>query len=157
MKQAWRVLLIIVLAAGLAIVQGQSMTASAGKAAQAGVEEMLKQIERDWVDAVKAKNAQKLGDILADGWTGIDWDGQTSDKAKALGDLKSAGSSVDSIELGPMKVRLLGNVAIVTGSDTEKSMTKGKDTSGKYVWTDVFVNQNGKWRAIASQSTKVST
>jgi hypothetical protein len=43
----------------------------------------------------------------------------------------------------------------VTGSDTEKSKEHGKDSSGKYIWTDVFVKQNGKWRAIASQSAKV--
>jgi hypothetical protein len=43
----------------------------------------------------------------------------------------------------------------VTGSDTEKSMDKGKDSSGKYVWTDVFVKENGKWRAVSSQTTRV--
>jgi hypothetical protein len=43
----------------------------------------------------------------------------------------------------------------VTGSHTEKGMGKGKDISGKYVWTDVFVKQNGKWRAVASQWAKV--
>jgi hypothetical protein len=54
-----------------------------------------------------------------------------------------------------MKVRVFGNTAIVTGGDTEKSTYKGKDSSGKYVWTDVFVNRNGKWQAVASESTKV--
>jgi hypothetical protein len=54
-----------------------------------------------------------------------------------------------------MTVRIFGNTAVVTGSDTEKSMENGKDTTGKYVWTDVFVKQNGKWRAVASQSTKL--
>jgi hypothetical protein len=54
-----------------------------------------------------------------------------------------------------MTVRIFGNTAVVTGSDTEKSMENGKDTTGKYVWTDVFVKQNGKWRAVTSQSTKL--
>jgi len=43
----------------------------------------------------------------------------------------------------------------VTGSDTEKSREYGKDSSGKYIWTDVFVKQKGMWRAVASQSAKV--
>ena len=115
----------------------------------------LKQIENDWVAAAKAKDADKLGEILADSWVGQGWDGKTADKAKALADLKVPGNSLDSIEMGPMKVRVFGNTAVVTGSDTEKSMEKGKDTSGKYIWTDVFVKQNGKWRAVASQNTKV--
>jgi len=54
-----------------------------------------------------------------------------------------------------MKVRVFGNTAVVTGTDTEKSSYKGKDTSGKYVWTDVFVQRNGRWQAAASQSVKV--
>ena len=85
----------------------------------------------------------------------LSWDGKTPNKAKALADLKAPGNSLDTIEMGPMKVRIFGNTAVVTGSDTEKSTENGKDTSGKYIWTDVFVKQNGKWRAVASQSTKV--
>jgi hypothetical protein len=56
--------------------------------------------------------------------------------------------------MGPMEVRLFGDTAVVTGSDTETSTAEGKDTSGKYIWTDVFVKQGGKWKAVASQSTK---
>ena len=115
----------------------------------------LKQIENDWVEAIKSRNTEKIGEILADSWVGLGWDGKTSNKAKALGDMKKPANSLDSIEMGPMKVRTFGNTAVVTGSDTEKSSFDGKDTSGKYIWTDVFVKQSGKWRAVASQSTKV--
>jgi hypothetical protein len=34
-------------------------------------------------------------------------------------------------------------------------MTHGKDSSGKYVWMDVFVKRDGKWRAVRSESTMV--
>ena len=44
---------------------------------------------------------------------------------------------------------------IVTGSDVEKSSYKGKDTSGKYVWTDVFMMRGGRWQAVASHTTKL--
>ena len=49
-----------------------------------------------------------------------------------------------------MKVRVFGDTAVVTASDTEESSLKGKDTSGKYVWMDVFVMRNGRWQAVAS-------
>ena len=116
----------------------------------------LKQIENDWIDASKSKNTNKLAEILADDWMGIGWDGKTSDKAKAVADLKGPGYSFEAVEVGPMKVRFFGNTAVVTGSDTEKSKgADGKDTSGKYAWTDVFVKQSGKWKAVASQSAKL--
>jgi ketosteroid isomerase-like protein len=72
-----------------------------------------------------------------------------------MADLKSGASATQSIELGAMKVRVFGNTAVVTGSDTEKSTYKGKDSSGKYLWTDVFVMRQGRWQAAASHSTKV--
>jgi len=115
----------------------------------------LKQIENDWSAAQKARDTKKLEEILADQWVGIGPDAKTSDKAKAIEDVKAPGNSLDSYEMGPMQVRVFGNTAIVIGSDTEKSKDSGKDTSGKYVWTDVFIKQNGKWKAISSHSTKV--
>ena len=120
------------------VVQAQTK-AAAPKAAAAGSADELKQLENDWMTAGKTKDAAKLGEILADSWVGLGWDGKTSDKAKALADLKAPGSSLDNVEIGPMKVRFFGNTAVVTGSDTEKSTAEGKDTSGKYIWTDVFV------------------
>ena len=157
MKLPMGTLLMMALCAGTPLAQAQNKAVDAKKPAASGnaAADELKQIENDWTDAVKAKNAEKLGDILADGWVGLDWDGKTPDKAKALADLKAPGNSLDSFEMGPMKVRIFGNTAVVTGSDSEKSAENGKDTSGKYIWTDVFVKQNGKWRAVASQSTKV--
>ena len=98
----------------------------------------------------------KLAEILADEWMGIGPDGKTSDKAKALADLKAPGNSIESVEMGPLQVRIFGNTAVVTGSDTEKSMDNGKDSSGRYIWTDVFVKQQGKWRAVASHDSKMA-
>jgi ketosteroid isomerase-like protein len=157
MKRLTVTLLMMALSAGMVLAQPQTKATDAKKPAASpnAAADELKQIENDWVDAQKAKNADKLGEILADSWVALDWDGKTTDKAKALAELKTAGNSLDSFEMGPMKVRIFGSTAVVTGSDTEKSMEDGKDTSGKYIWTDVFVKQNGKWRAVASQSTKL--
>lgn len=141
---------LITMPLSIALCAGMAFAASGNS-----TEDQLKQIENSWTDAQKTRNTAKLGEILADNWIGIGWDGATSDKAKALADLKSPGNSLDSIQMGPVQVRIFGNTAIVTGSNTEKSTENGKDSSGKYIWTDVFVKQNGKWKAIASQSAKV--
>jgi len=44
--------------------------------------------------------------------------------------------SGDSFDFGPMDVKVIGNVAVVQGSDTEKNTYKGTDTSGNGLgWT----------------------
>ncbi len=56
-----------------------------------------------------------------------------------------------------MKVRIFGNTALVSGTEIEKSQYKGKDSSGKYIWTDVFVLRNGRWQAVSWLTTKLAT
>jgi hypothetical protein len=53
-------------------------------------------------------------------------------------------------------VRVYGDTAIASGLGTEKSTYKGKDTSGQYRYTDVFVKRNGTWQAVATHGSKVT-
>lgn len=132
-----------------------SALAQEKKVAGPGTAETLKQLEHEWTDALKAADTEKLGQILADDWTGLGYDGKMETKQSVMASLKSGASKVESFDFGPMSVKVLGSVAVVQGSDTEKSTTKGKDTSGKWVWTDVFVKRDGKWLAVRSQSAKL--
>lgn len=117
--------------------------------------EVIRQLERDWTDAQKAGDIDKLSQIIADDWSGLGLDGNRSMKKDFLNDIKSGTSKLTSFEFGPMDVKVIGTVAIVQGSDTEKSSTKGQDSSGKWVWMDVFVKRDGKWQAVRSQSAMI--
>jgi ketosteroid isomerase-like protein len=127
---------------------------SAGLEPKTSVEQILKQMEREWGQAEIKKDYEAVDRILAEDWVGIDYDGKIVAKPQAMEDLKSGTSTLVSEALGPMTVRVFGNTAVVTGSDTERSTDRRKDSSGKYVWTDVFVFRNGRWQVVASQSTK---
>jgi ketosteroid isomerase-like protein len=139
--------------AGLIVAVGLSSFGQA-QADTASVQQTLVQLERDWAEAGVKNDAAAVGKFIADDWIGIDFEGKSVTKAEVMADMKSGASATQSEELGPVKVRVFGNTAVVTGSDTEKSIYKGKDSSGKYVWTDVWVIRGGHWQAVASQSAK---
>jgi len=103
---------------------------------------------------MKANNPDMLAPLLAAGFISTSGEGKVTGKAESLADAKTIHWESASYE-GGLKVTTFGNTAIVTGGDTEKSTYKGQDSSGKYVWTDVFVNRNGKWQAVSSETTKV--
>jgi ketosteroid isomerase-like protein len=151
MKRILAVAVLVVVATSLALGQMADMKEKA-KGGEVGVEQALMQMERDWTEAGLKKDVATLDKILADDWVGQGITGAAT-KAEALADLKSGDSKQDSVTLGEMKVRVFGNTAVVTGSDNEKSSYKGKDTSGHYTWTDVFVKRQGRWQAVASQGT----
>ena len=133
-------------------IAGTSVPGAATAKDTARDEKELLQIERDWMQARAKKDAAALGKILADDWVGQGPLG-TMKKAEVLADLKSGDFKVEAITLGDMTPRVFGDTAIVMGSNEEKSAYKGKDTSGRYTWIDVFVKRDGRWQAVASQST----
>jgi len=138
-----------------AVVRGDDK-ATAGKNDAASVEQTLIRLERDWNHAILTKDYKTLESIVADDWTGIDFRGMTVTKAESISELKSGESTNQSVELGEMQVKVFGNTAVVVGSDVETSTYHGKDSSGKYAWMDVFVKRNGRWQAVAAQSTKLA-
>src|ERR1039457_1727849 len=100
MKRLTVTLLMMTLGAGMLLAQTQNKATDAKKTAASATAaaDELKQIENDWVDASKTKNADKLGAILADSWVALGWDGKRTDKAKALAELKSPGNALDRSE-----------------------------------------------------------
>ena len=122
----------------------------------AKVEQSLIQLEQEWNRALLAKDYNAVDKIMADDWTGVDFRGVTITKAESIEELKAGESENQLVELGEMSVKVFGDTAIVIGSDTEKSTYQGKDSSGRYAWIDVFVNRDGRWQAVASQSTKIA-
>jgi ketosteroid isomerase-like protein len=120
------------------------------------VEQTLIELERAWSEADLHKDAAALKRILADDWIGIDFEGTVLNKEQALKGIASDAGSLDSTVLRNMKVRTYGNTAVVTGTDTETGDYHGKDSSGRYQWTDVFVRRGGRWQAVSSQSTRLT-
>jgi ketosteroid isomerase-like protein len=154
MKKLAGAVLLLCACAGLVFAQTQ-MSPAATPAKGPGVAQGVKQLEHDWLDAMKAGDIDKLSSIMADDWVGIGFGDGKATKQSYLADVKSGTSKMESFEIGPMDVKVLGNVAVVQGSDTEKSSYKGKDTSGKWIWMDVFVKRDGKWVAVRSQDGMV--
>lgn len=127
---------------------------SAPAESTADIEKALLQMERDWMEAIKNRDKATLERLLADDFVSISWDGKTYNKVDGIAANLTPDSQLDSYTLTPLKVRIYGDAAVVTGGDTEKSSFKGKDTSGQYAWTDVYVKRNGRWQAVSTHSSR---
>jgi hypothetical protein len=63
--------------------------------------------------------------------------------------------SVRSMDLSNLTVKIAGNIGIVQGVSTEVTRVNGKDTSGRWSFTDVFEHRGGRWVAIASHTSEL--
>jgi len=52
-------------------------------------------------------------------------------------------------------VRLLGDVAVVTGGSLSAGRVGDRELSITQRYTDVYVRRDGRWRIVASQGTQV--
>jgi len=139
--------------AGLAFAQTQT-TPAAPPAKGSSAADAVKQVELDWEVATKAGDADKISQYVADDWRSLVGTAIET-KQSYLADVRSGALKLHSFVMGPMDVKVIGNVVVVQGSDTETSTYNGKDTSGTWAWMDVFVMRNGRWVALRSQANLV--
>jgi ketosteroid isomerase-like protein len=132
-----------------------SLAASQEAAKTSSVEDQIKKQEQNWAQATVKEGATAVDQYEADDIIDTDPSGRVTDKAQDKTDLSSGDLKFQSIELSELKVHVYGDTAVAAGTSTLKGTYKGQDISGKYRFTDVWVKRNGKWHAVASQSTKL--
>jgi Domain of unknown function (DUF4440) len=94
-----------------------------------------------------------LDALLADTYVDTDESGHRSDKPAVLAVVKSGDLKMNSVKILEMKAHVYGDAAVVTGSATQSGSYKGAPLPGSILFTDTFVKEKGKWRAVASQRT----
>ncbi len=133
-----------------------SGAASSTTRESSGVSDQLKKLEDEWARAGMNKDRAAMERIEADDYLFVMPDGNVRNKTQDLEAL--AKSNYTSFSNRDMQVRMLGNdTAEVVGITHIAGTENGQDISGDYRFTDVFVNKNGKWQAVSTQSTKLQS
>jgi ketosteroid isomerase-like protein len=118
--------------------------------------ETIKQFEQQVGDAMVAGNIEKLNQSYADDWATLTSSGKIFTKESLLEDFKSGKHKLVSFETGPMNVQVLGDVAEVQASVSEKRIQDGKDISGEFVFMDLLKKQAGKWVIVRTLAARVN-
>lgn len=120
----------------------------------AGDEAALIRLEKDYARALMSRDRAFLMRFYAPDWRGGNWMGFWS-KSTMLKSVLGARYVTRSMDVRDLKVRVMGDVAIVQGVDEEITSVDGKDTSGKWSFTDVFARRDGQWVAVASHTSEI--
>jgi hypothetical protein len=82
--------------------------------------------------------------------------GAVMTKADLLKYLKSGAVRYESYERDDLLLRLYGTTAVISAAITSKSMSQGRESTGRSRVITVWVKQGGKWRFVAGQGTPIS-
>jgi ketosteroid isomerase-like protein len=148
---AFAVCVVVLVLAVTIIAQTQLITKKRGSE-----EQELMKLENSWNDAMVKHDWAFLDQILADDYIWTDPDGNVWTKAQSLASLKSGEDVYTAAEADEIRVRVYGDAAVTTGRNTSKEQFKGKDISGQYRWTDMWVKDYaGRWRCVAGHSSRI--
>ena len=116
----------------------------------------LNQIQQRLIKAWVNHERETIDELLADDWTVTDPAGRHLTKAEVLTEFDTGERKLESGTIDDVKVRLYGETAVVTGRTLATGSYQGTSVSVKLRFTDVFVKQNGNWRAVASHATLIA-
>jgi ketosteroid isomerase-like protein len=115
----------------------------------------IKKFENDLGEAMVASNIEKINQAYADDWATIASSGEKFTKEGLLEDFKSGNHKLMAFENGPINVQVVGDVALVQTSVTEKRIQDGKDISGQFVFMDLLKKRAGQWVIVRTLATRV--
>jgi ketosteroid isomerase-like protein len=137
----------------ISVLAGQS-----GAQTVSAEQEVLK-VENDWNQALVKRDTASLPRFYADEYLYTDADGLVWDRTQDLANLTSGSAArLSTYKLDDTKVRIVGDVAIVTGRNTITGVFErvSSNVSGSYRFTDVFVKRAGRWQCVASQASRIA-
>jgi hypothetical protein len=121
-------------------------------------EQFLLQAERDKPVAMMSGPADHMAWFdkwIADDMVSTGPDGQVTRDVKALvRDLLSSGAwKVETVAVENIGVRVFGEAAVVTATQSEQSQLNGVDVGGRFQYTHVWANRGGRWQVVAAHTT----
>lgn len=116
-------------------------------------EQELIHMEREFGEALTRGDKATLDRLMAEDFLAINPVGRELTKAQVLFEITSPDYEIESLRNEDIRVRVFGDAAVATALGTVKGRYKGQDASGQFRYTRVWVKRQGRWQAVAAQST----
>jgi hypothetical protein len=120
-------------------------------------QDVLIDLERQWDAAFHRQDAAFIATLLADEFIATYGDGTRGDRAAELARARESTQQVDSSRLENFIVKVYRDTAVVWFTQVLVGPVQGKPTEVRYQYMDVWVIRDGRWQAVASQSTRLGS
>jgi ketosteroid isomerase-like protein len=122
---------------------------------RAALEEVLFQMESDWVAAYASRDFGVFDRMFADDFIYTTNDGVLYDKASFIALAQRETTVYDSTNLEDMEIRWYGNTPVITGVGADYLTQDGIVIRAAGRFTNVFAQRAGQWQVIVGHSAAV--
>lgn len=110
-------------------------------------------MEHLWNEAQMNRDARALEGMIGANFVNTEYDGEVSDKAKFLADIKDPQFNLSNIAIQDVKVSMYADSAVVVGLYRTKGSYQGKPYEHTGRFTDTWVFIEGRWQCVASHTS----
>ena len=134
-----------------------SAAAAPATGGKTNVAATIRDLEARWAAAIQAHDATVPQQLVAADYIGVNSAGRVVNKAALIAEMKRDKNNYDSAVNSGVTVRVHGNTAVAVGTTKQTGKTPdGTAFSYTYRWTDTWLERNGQWQCVASQSFLVT-
>ena len=124
--------------------------------ASSSVEQDIIKLEQAATDAQFKKDRAALERLLADDYLYTHSNGFVLNKTQEIAESMSSDVQWTDSKFADLKVRIFGDVAVLTGRQTIQGTATGYVPGPRRI-TDIFVKRSGRWEWAGGQATLEST
>jgi uncharacterized protein (TIGR02246 family) len=114
-------------------------------------EEQIRALHEAGDKALMSADLAVLAQMFADDYVQYNESGKAFTKQDVLNNFRTGAIRYPSIVSTGRSIRILGDTAVVNGSETDEVEVNGKRSTVRYVYLDVLQKRNGEWKLVASQ------
>src|SRR5690349_23715444 len=130
---------------------------SANRDQRSRVEQAIRQLDSERIQAQIGADAVALDRIYADDFIGVGPSGTVRSKSQVISDFTSGNLKFQSITTDEVQVRIYENTAVEISLSTMVGQDKGKAVPHNTRFTRVWVRQQGHWRLVANHYSLQTT
>ncbi len=123
---------------------------------KSGVKHEIQGLERQWRTAQLAGDVATMDKMLSDDYVGISMTGQVNTKAQQLARIRNHSFALTRLDLQDVKIRLVGEIAVVTVKARVEGMNKNRRVDGICRYTRVYHHlPDGAWKITNFEVTRL--
>ena len=111
-------------------------------------------LENSWRQAALSEDTVAMDKLLSDDYIGINSNGEVLTKTQQLDHMRDHQLVLKKLDASDFKIKLIGNVAIVTSLAMVQGTSDGQPLEGAFRYTHVYQRlSNGSWKITSFEVT----
>jgi ketosteroid isomerase-like protein len=118
--------------------------------------QQIEELEQQWRTATLNSDIAAMDSLLSEDYVGISWTGQVNTKAMQLDRVRTKTFSIVKLDLLDSRVKVVGNVAIVTSLAQLEGSNDNVPFRGMFRYTRVYQRvPSGAWKITNFEATRI--